>query len=69
MKYRAFIKILEEHRFVCIRQKSTHRHYEGFVKGERRLVTADFNHAGEDIMRHNLASMIRQSGLPKKLFR
>jgi hypothetical protein len=33
------------------------------------MVTAAFKQAGEDIQKNNLASMIRQSGLPKKLFR
>lgn len=43
--------------------------YERLVHGVRRLVTAAYDQPGDDITRRNLASMIRQSGLPKKLFR
>jgi hypothetical protein len=34
-----------------------------------RLVTVDYSQLGDDISDRNLASMIRQSGLPKKIFR
>lgn len=69
MKYRAFLKILEDHGFVEVRQKSRHHQLEGYVKGKRRMVTAAYSRLGEDIRAKNLASMIRQSGLPKHLFR
>jgi len=32
-------------------------------------VTVDYDQLGNDIPKRNLACMIRQSGLPKKLFR
>ncbi len=69
MKYRDFIAILAQHGFKEIRTVGDHHQYEGFVGGQRRMVTAAYAHVGEDIMRRNLASMIRQSGLPKKKFR
>ncbi|MDE0284879.1 MAG: type II toxin-antitoxin system HicA family toxin [Gammaproteobacteria bacterium] len=68
MKYRDFLKILQANGFVELRQKSRHHQFEGYVKGNRRMVTVAYSHPGEDIQPRNLASMIRQSGLPKKLF-
>ena len=70
MKFRDFIPILEEHGFTFDRQGATsHRQYKGVVNGKVMLVTVDYSQLGEDITKRNLASMIRQSGLPKKLFR
>jgi predicted RNA binding protein YcfA (HicA-like mRNA interferase family) len=39
------------------------------VGGRTRVVTLSHHSLGDDIMQKNLASIIRQSGLPKKLFR
>jgi predicted RNA binding protein YcfA (HicA-like mRNA interferase family) len=69
VKFREFVRILVDHGFELDRQESTHKQYKGVVEGVTRLVTVDCAHLGEDITRRNLASMIRQSGLPKKLFR
>lgn len=69
MKVRQFIAILVANGFTEIRVTDTHRQYEGFVGGTRRLVTVRYNHLGDDIMKINFGSMVRQSGLPKKLFR
>lgn len=69
MKFRDFIKILEANGFRLARTKDTHHFYEGTVDGRREVVNCDFNQQGEDIPNHNLASMIRQSKLPKKKFR
>ncbi len=69
MKYRAFVRIIEAEGFVCDRTWRTHRQYIGTVGGLRRLATVDYAQAGEDIAPRNLASMIRQSALPKQLFR
>ncbi len=33
------------------------------------MVTVAYSRGGDDIAPYNLASMIRQSGLPKKFFR
>jgi predicted RNA binding protein YcfA (HicA-like mRNA interferase family) len=69
LKYRDFVPILTAHGFVLVREKATHKQYQGTVDGRIMLVTVDYSQPGEDISPRNLASMIRQSGLPKKLFR
>lgn len=69
MKYRDFLRILLDHDFQLDRERATHKQYKGVVDGETKLVTVDCAQLGEDIRKDNLASMIRQSGLPKKLFR
>ena len=70
MKYRDFIDIIGGHGFKCIRGGGTsHRQYEGFVSGARRMVTVSYHLPSDDIAPGTLASMIRQSGLPKTLFR
>jgi predicted RNA binding protein YcfA (HicA-like mRNA interferase family) len=70
VKFRDFIPILEANGFALDRQGATsHRQYRGTVGGKVMLVTVDYSQLGEDISKRNLASMIRQSGLPKKTFR
>ena len=69
MKYRDFVPILERYGFVLVRTKGSHRQYQAVINGRTMLVTVDCSQLGEDIKTNNLASMIRQSGLPKKLFR
>ena len=69
MKYRDFVSILKEHGFELDRERATHKQFKGVVAGQTRLVTVDYDQPGNDISPRNLASMIRQSGLPKKLFR
>jgi predicted RNA binding protein YcfA (HicA-like mRNA interferase family) len=69
VKYRQIIAILEQHGFTLVRHGATsHRQYEGFVKGERKMVTVG-GRDGEDIKAENLTSMKRQSGLSRKVFR
>jgi predicted RNA binding protein YcfA (HicA-like mRNA interferase family) len=69
VKYRDFVAILLGQGFEMLpRGATSHRKYEGFVGGERRMVTVS-GEDGDDILPKNLASMKRQSGLPKKLFR
>ncbi|MGH7052446.1 MAG: type II toxin-antitoxin system HicA family toxin [Stellaceae bacterium] len=69
MKYRQFIAILQQHGFMLLRRGATsHRQYEGMAGGKRMMVTVS-GQDGDDIKPENLASMKRQSGLPKKLFR
>jgi predicted RNA binding protein YcfA (HicA-like mRNA interferase family) len=68
LKYRAFVQILLDNGFVLDRQRGSHCQYEAVVKGERRIVTVS-GQPNDDIWPKNLASMIRQSGLSKKLFR
>lgn len=70
MKYRQFIKILGANGFYKLkRTRGSHSYYEGFVGKRRQVVTVAYRQLSEDIRKDNLASMIRQSGLPKKIFR
>jgi len=69
VKFRDFIRILEGEGFKFDRHKDTHHFYVGVVNGIKCVVNCDYNQLGEDIPTHNLASMIRQSGLPKRKFR
>ena len=64
-----FIKLLEQHGFVLDRQRGSARIYKGEVGGQVRLVSVHVHRGSDDIKRGTLQSMIRQSGLPKKLFR
>lgn len=69
MKYRDAIRELLRNGFVLVRQKGSHRQYEGFVDGTRHLVTISCHSESEDILPNTMQSIIRQSGLPKRLFR
>lgn len=69
MKFRHFIRILEQNDFELVRQRGSHRTYRGFVGGKPRLVQVAPHRESDDIKRGTLAAMIRRSGLPKELFR
>ncbi|HVB15353.1 MAG TPA: type II toxin-antitoxin system HicA family toxin [Stellaceae bacterium] len=69
MKFREFIAIIEQHGFGLTRTDGSHRRYEGVVRGRTELITVAYHRASDDILPRTLASMIRQSGLPKRLFR
>jgi predicted RNA binding protein YcfA (HicA-like mRNA interferase family) len=69
LKYREIIAILRRNGFDQIRQQGSHRQYEGCHSGRRWMVTVAYRNLNDDIMPRNLASMIRQSGLDKGLFR
>jgi predicted RNA binding protein YcfA (HicA-like mRNA interferase family) len=69
VKFRHFIEIIEAHGFVLARQESSHRRYRGVIDGRVQLVTVAYHQISDEILPKTLASMIRQSGLPKKLFR
>ena len=69
MKFRDLIHILREQGFTLDRQESSHRVYKGMVGGQIRLVVVAYHREGDDIRAGTLSSMIRQSGLDKKLFR
>jgi predicted RNA binding protein YcfA (HicA-like mRNA interferase family) len=64
--FREFIAIIVAHKFQLERQEGSHRHYKN-AKGN--LVTVAAHDLGDEIKTGTLQSMIRQSGLPKKLFR
>lgn len=69
MKYRDFIRILTDNGFALHRQGATsHAIYRGNVDGKVQQVVVAGS-GSKDILPKTLASMIRQSGLPKKLFR
>lgn len=67
MKVRDVIRILAEHGFKLTRQRGSHRHFAGFINGQRRLVTVPGTD-GEDIPKGTLSAIRRQSGLPRRLF-
>jgi predicted RNA binding protein YcfA (HicA-like mRNA interferase family) len=67
--FRDFIDILESARFELARNEASHKRYVGTVAGVIRNVTVAFHNINHEIKPDTLASMIRQSGLPKRLFR
>ena len=69
MKYRDIVAILKAHGFEMVRERGSHKQYRGMVDGRTQLVTVDYSQPGEDVQARNLASMMRQSGLPKSRFR
>jgi predicted RNA binding protein YcfA (HicA-like mRNA interferase family) len=69
MKFREVIRILLKNGFELERQRGSHRVYVGSVGGRTRLVIVACHSESDDIKAGTLASMIRQSGLPKRLFR
>jgi predicted RNA binding protein YcfA (HicA-like mRNA interferase family) len=69
MKFRELIRILEDHGFELARQRGSHRTYKGEVGGQVRIVVVACHNESHDVKPGTLSSMIRQSGLPKKLFR
>jgi predicted RNA binding protein YcfA (HicA-like mRNA interferase family) len=69
VKYRDVLKILHAHGFELARQRGSHHTYKAMVDGQMRVVTLSHHSLNDDIMPKNMASIIRQSGLPKNLFR
>lgn len=68
--FREFLAILDEHEFVLHRHEGgSHRRYRGEIGGEIRFVDVAYHNINDEILPNALASMIRQSGLPKRLFR
>jgi predicted RNA binding protein YcfA (HicA-like mRNA interferase family) len=68
VNFRDFIKILEANGFKMVRQESSHRRYRGLVGGDVKFVTVAYHQITDNILPKTFASMIRQSGLSKKLF-
>jgi predicted RNA binding protein YcfA (HicA-like mRNA interferase family) len=64
--FREFIEIILAHKFWLERQESSHRQYKD-AAGNRVTVAA--HDLGDEIKPGTLNTMIRQSGLPKSLFR
>ena len=69
MKFGNLVRILEDHRFELARQRGSHCTYKGQVGGQVRVVVVAYHRDSADIKPGTLSSMIRQSGLPKELFR
>ena len=69
MKFRDSIRILEANGFMLDRQRGSHRTYKGVVAGKMRVVIIACHRESDDIKPGTLSSIIRQSGLPKRLFR
>jgi predicted RNA binding protein YcfA (HicA-like mRNA interferase family) len=70
LTFREFIAIIEANGFTEIRHgASSHRRYRGVVSGEVRLVTVAYHKINAVILHKTLDSMIRQSGLLKRMFR
>lgn len=68
MKYRALLKILHQHGFEQTRQRGSHRAFKRVTKRRTYVVMVSYHQLNDDIAPKTLASMIRQSGLPKKAF-
>ena len=68
MKVREVIRLLERNGFQFARQRGSHRHFKGIVRGRTRLVVVP-GAEGEDVPKGTLGSIRRQSGLPAHLFR
>ena len=69
--FREVIQIIEANGFAIVpgRQSGSHRQYKRTVGREVRLVTIAYHNINDDVLPGTLASIIRQSGLPKGLFR
>jgi predicted RNA binding protein YcfA (HicA-like mRNA interferase family) len=68
--FRRFIEIISQHGFELHRQGATsHRRYRGVVDDKVRFVDLAAHSLNEEIRPGTLKSMIRQSGLPERLFR
>ena len=80
MTFREVIRILMDHGFSRTKQSGSHRTYRGTVGGLTQVVVAHpvpwtqvvilaYSREGDEIKKGTLGSIIRQSGLDKKLFR
>lgn len=67
VKVRDAIRILDEHGFRLKRTRGSQRQFEGVVSAQRRLVTVA-GKEGDDLARDTLASIARQSALPRRMF-
>jgi predicted RNA binding protein YcfA (HicA-like mRNA interferase family) len=66
----AFVRILKANGFVFHRDgKGSHAIYRGVIGENVMLVTVAAHRYSDEIKPGTLAAMMRQSGLPKKLFR
>jgi predicted RNA binding protein YcfA (HicA-like mRNA interferase family) len=70
VNFRQVIALLEDNGFSLHRQGATsHRIYRAEINGEVKYVTIAVHRLADDVKPKTLASIIRQSGLPKSAFR
>jgi predicted RNA binding protein YcfA (HicA-like mRNA interferase family) len=68
--FREFMNIIKDHGFLLMRHDSTSHQRWKRVEGEKvYYIDIACHNEGKNIPTGTLQSMIRQSGLPKKLFR
>ena len=67
MKVREAVRVLEANGFRFVRQRGSHRRFEGTVDGQVRRVTIAGTD-GHELLPKTLAAIRRQSGLPKERF-
>ncbi len=65
LKFREIIRCLIDHGFVEDRVRGSHAQYKAVIGGVPRLVTVQTDQLGDEPTRKTLASIMRQSGLPK----
>jgi predicted RNA binding protein YcfA (HicA-like mRNA interferase family) len=69
-KFSEFIEIICLHGFVMTRHEGgSHRTYRGVIDGEVKFVTVAPHQMSDTIKRGTLKALIRDCGLPAKLFR
>jgi len=66
---RRVLEVLVKAGFELDRQKGPHRTFKGTVNEHIQCVQVSFHRESDDIKPKTLASIIRQSGLAKDLFR
>jgi predicted RNA binding protein YcfA (HicA-like mRNA interferase family) len=69
LKFRDVLRILENNGFTHIRTKGSHARYDRVAHGKTWNVTLQIGKMNDDVAAGTLGSIIRQSGLDKKLFR
>lgn len=67
MKVREVVRVLEANGFRFVRQRGSHRRFEGAVEGRVQRVTVA-GKDGDELLPATLASIRRQSGLRKECF-
>lgn len=65
--FNEMIAVLEDHGFTQIPGRKCQ--WTAVIEGQRRIVTIDYHGGNRSIATGTLQSMIRQSGLPKAVFR
>lgn len=68
MKVRDVTALLRTNGFRLVRQRGSHRRFEGTVDGESRRVTVP-GKDNDEVAKGTLAAIRRQSGLSRTLFR